>query len=70
MFKRPTKAYYDMMGNEYPGVRLPSNPEICPFEGGVPITLNDEIIGANGVSGITPPNDGQVVEAGAKAISG
>ena len=41
MFKRPTKAYYDMMGNEYPGVRLPSNPEICPFEGGVPITLND-----------------------------
>ena len=70
MFKRPTKAYDDMMGNEYPGARLLSNPEICPFEGGVPITLNDEIIGAIGVSGSTPPNDGQVAEAGAKAMSG
>ena len=70
MFKRPTKAYDDMMGDEYPGARLLSNPEICPFEGGVPIMLNDEIIGAVGVSGSAPPNDGQVAEVGAKAISG
>lgn len=70
MFKRPTKAYDDMIGNEYPGARLLSNPEICPFEGGVPIMLNDEIIGAIGVSGSAPSNDGQVAEAGAKAIAG
>ena len=70
MFKRPTKAYDDMMGNEYPGARLLANPEICPFEGGVPISLNDEIIGAIGVSGSTPSNDGQVAEVGAKAMTG
>ena len=70
LFKRPTKAYDDAMGNEYPGPRLLSNPEICPFEGGVPIMLNDQMIGAVGVSGSTPPDDGQVAEAGAKAISG
>lgn len=69
MFKRPTKDYDDMIGNEYPGVRLLSNPQICPFEGGIPIILNDNVIGAIGVSGSTPSNDVQVAEAGAKAIT-
>ena len=70
MYKRSTKVYDDMLGKEYPGARLLSNPEICPFEGGVPIIMNGEYIGAIGVSGNTPPHDGQVAEAGEKAISG
>ena len=69
LFKRPTKTYDDMLGSDYPGPRLLSNPEICPFEGGVPIIVNDEYIGAVGVSGSTPAHDGQVAEAGAKAVS-
>ncbi len=70
LFKRPTKDYDDMIGNHYPGLRLLSNPEICPFEGGVPIMLNGEVIGAIGVSGSAPSNDTQVAETGAKALAG
>lgn len=41
---------------------------ITPVEGGVPIVINGEIIGAVGVSGATSAQDGQVATAGAAVV--
>ena len=41
---------------------------ITPVEGGVPIVVNGEIIGAVGVSGATSAQDGQVATAGAAVV--
>ena len=41
---------------------------ITPVEGGVPIVVNGEVIGAVGVSGATSAQDGQVATAGAAVV--
>ncbi len=43
-------------------------PGIVPVEGGVPIIVNGEVIGAVGVSGATSAQDGQVAQAGVAAV--
>ncbi len=43
-------------------------PGVTPIEGGVPIIINGEIIGAIGVSGATSAQDAQVAQAGAAAV--
>jgi glc operon protein GlcG len=40
-----------------------------PIEGGVPITVDGEIVGAIGVSGVTAQQDAVVAEAGVSAIA-
>jgi glc operon protein GlcG len=35
-----------------------------PIEGGLPIIVNDKVIGAIGVSGVTAQQDGQIAKAG------
>ena len=39
-----------------------------PVEGGLPILVNDKVIGAIGVSGVTAQQDGQIAKAGADAL--
>ena len=39
-----------------------------PYEGGVPILVDGKIIGAIGVSGMLPTQDGQVANAGASGL--
>ena len=39
-----------------------------PVEGGVPIVLNGEVVGAVGVSGVTSAQDAQVAQAGAASV--
>jgi uncharacterized protein GlcG (DUF336 family) len=39
-----------------------------PVEGGVPLVENGKIIGAVGVSGGQPPQDGQCANAGAAVV--
>ena len=39
-----------------------------PFEGGLPITWQGEIIGAIGVSGVTAQQDGMIAKAGTLAL--
>ena len=41
---------------------------ITPVEGGVPIVVNGEVIGAVGASGATSAQDGQVATAGAAVV--
>jgi uncharacterized protein GlcG (DUF336 family) len=65
-FKRPTKAYQERVaeGNN----ALLSVDEILPFEGGAPLVYENNYIGAIGVSGGTPEQDGIIAEAGAKIL--
>jgi glc operon protein GlcG len=65
-YKRPTKAFQDgVSGGNYGIMALPN---VLPFEGGVPITRNGEIIGGIGVSGVTAQQDGIIAEAGINAL--
>jgi len=61
-FKRPTKVLEDAVaGGRLVVMKLGG---ATPIEGGLPIVVGGEVIGAIGVSGGTSPQDGQVAAAG------
>ncbi|MBC7842410.1 MAG: heme-binding protein [Gemmatimonadaceae bacterium] len=64
--KRPTRALDSTLTAGR--VAILGLPGVTPVEGGVPISINGEIIGAIGVSGATSAQDAQVAQAGAAAI--
>jgi glc operon protein GlcG len=66
MYKRPTKALEDtiLKGN----TAYLTLDGIIAIEGGVPILQDGKIIGAIGVSGGTPAQDGEVAKAGAAMV--
>jgi glc operon protein GlcG len=67
LFRRPTKAFADALASGRTAVlRLPG---AIPIEGGVPLLVGDQVVGAIGVSGVMAEQDGQIAEAGAKAFS-
>jgi uncharacterized protein GlcG (DUF336 family) len=39
-----------------------------PIEGGLPLMVDEKVIGAIGVSGVTAQQDGQIAKAGADAL--
>jgi glc operon protein GlcG len=64
-FKRPTKALEDAVaGGRIVVMKLAG---AVPVEGGTPILVGGELVGAIGVSGGTSPQDGQVAAAGLAA---
>ena len=67
-FKRPTKAFQDMLATGGDGWRVLGLQGAVPVEGGIPILINGRIVGAIGVSGGTSPQDGQCARAGAAAV--
>jgi uncharacterized protein GlcG (DUF336 family) len=66
-FRRPTKAFQDIIAQGGGGLRLLGAPGITPLEGGVPIVVDGKIIGGIGVSGVTSEQDAVVAMAGAAA---
>jgi uncharacterized protein GlcG (DUF336 family) len=67
-FKRPTKALEDVVvGGRTVVMKLAG---AVPVEGGLPIVVNGEFLGAIGVSGVTSTQDGQVAAAGLAALAG
>ncbi len=62
-FKRPTKEWEKMLADGQQ--RVLNLPGVLTSEGGVPLTWKDQIVGAIGVSGVKPFEDGQVARAGA-----
>ena len=66
-FRRPTRAMEEAVA----GGRtvLLSFPGATPVEGGVPIIVNGQVVGAVGVSGVTSAQDAQVAQAGAGAVT-
>lgn len=66
MFKRPTKVFQDaVQSGENHMLGLTGG---VPFEGGIPIVVDGEVIGAIGVSGVTAQQDGVVAQAGLDAL--
>jgi uncharacterized protein GlcG (DUF336 family) len=67
-FKRPTKVFEDAVAGGRQVILALHG--ALPIEGGVPVTVGGQIIGAIGVSGVKSTEDGQIAKAGADAASG
>ena len=68
LFKRPTKAFQDVVAAGGEGLRILGLQGAVPLEGGVPIIMDGKIVGAIGVSGATSAQDGQCATAGATSV--
>jgi uncharacterized protein GlcG (DUF336 family) len=60
-FKRPTKVFEDAIAG---GRNALIGLGVLPLEGGLPIVVGGQTIGAIGVSGVTAQQDGQIAKAG------
>jgi glc operon protein GlcG len=67
-FKRPTKVFEDAVAGGRQVILALHG--ALPIEGGVPVTVGGQIIGAIGVSGVKSTEDGQIAKAGADAAAG
>jgi glc operon protein GlcG len=67
-FNRPTKELEERVANGATG--LLTLPWMAPVEGGLPILIGGDLVGAIGVSGVTSQQDGQVASAGLAAAAG
>lgn len=68
-FRRPTKAFEDVIAGGGAGLRILAIRTASPLEGGVPIIIDGKLVGAVGVSGVTSAQDAQVARAGIAAIA-
>jgi uncharacterized protein GlcG (DUF336 family) len=69
-FKRPTRAFQDMLKAGNDGLRVLRISGAVPVAGGVPLIVKGRIVGAVGVSGGTSDEDEQCAYAGARALNG
>jgi len=67
LFKRPSKAFQDMVAGGQ-GLRILGLPGAVPIEGGVPSVVDGKIVGAIGVSGDSADHDGICAQAGADTL--
>ena len=65
--RRETKAYEDMINGGR--VAFVSAPLTGMLEGGVPVVVDGQVVGAVGVSGVRSDQDAQVARAGIAALS-
>lgn len=66
-FKRPTKIFEDALAaGRNVILKLPG---AIPIEGGIPFAADGRFLGAIGVSGGAPNQDGKVAEAGAEEFA-
>lgn len=68
-FKRPTKVFEEALTAGGINLRLLATQGACPLEGGLPLLLGGQLVGAIGVSGMQSTQDAQVAAAGAKAMA-
>jgi glc operon protein GlcG len=68
LFKRPTKAFQDTLAAGGDGLRILALEGAVPVEGGVPLVIDDRIVGAIGLSGGTSQQDGECAKAGVVAL--
>ena len=69
MYRRPTKAFQDVLAAGGVGLRVLTLRGANAVEGGLPLIIDGKIIGAVGVSGGTSDQDGVVAKAGADALA-
>jgi glc operon protein GlcG len=68
-FRRPTKAFHDMVAAGGEGLRMLVMSGAVPIDGGIPIIVDGAVIGSIGISGGTSAQDGQVAQAGLEALA-
>jgi uncharacterized protein GlcG (DUF336 family) len=68
LFKRPTKAFQDVLAGGGDGLRVLGLEGAVPVEGGVPLVREGKIVGAIGLSGGASSQDGQCARAGADSL--
>jgi glc operon protein GlcG len=69
IYRRPTKAFQDALAGGGAGLRVLTLRGANAVEGGVPLVIDGKIIGAIGVSGGTPDQDGGVAKAGVDGLA-
>ena len=69
MYRRPTKAFQDVLAAGGVGLRVLTLRGANAVEGGLPLIIDGKIIGAVGVSGGTSDQDGVVAKAGADVLA-
>lgn len=69
--KMPTAALADatVPAAELYGLNTTNNGRLVVFGGGIPLVVDDKVVGAIGVSGSAVPDDVQVAEAGVKVFN-
>jgi glc operon protein GlcG len=66
MFKRPSLAFEEVVKSGR--IAVMSLPGATTVEGGIPLVIEGEYVGAIGVSGVKSNEDAQVAKAGAQAL--
>jgi glc operon protein GlcG len=64
-FRRPTKQFAEWVATNPAMLALPG---AIPIEGGIPLVVNGNVVGAIGVSGVTAQQDGVIAQAGVDAL--
>jgi glc operon protein GlcG len=67
-FRRPTAVFQDALAEGGMHLRLLAMTNLMPLEGGVPLVMEGEVVGAIGVSGMQSAQDARVAMAGAAAL--
>lgn len=65
-FRRPTKIWEENIASG--NMRYLKLPGSIPIEGGLPISINEQFIGAIGISGVRSHQDAQIAQAGIDAL--
>jgi uncharacterized protein GlcG (DUF336 family) len=68
MYRRPTKAFQDVVAGGGAGLRILALRGASPVEGGLVLMMDGKIVGGIGVSGVNADQDGMVAKAGADVI--
>jgi uncharacterized protein GlcG (DUF336 family) len=68
IFKRPTKMFQERLARGGEGLLVLRLKDAMPVEGGVPIIVDEKLIGALGISGGSSAEDEVCAEAGAAAL--
>ena len=69
MYRRPTKAFQEVLAAGGAGLRILTLPDANAVEGGVPLAVDGKFIGAIGVSGGSSDQDGVVAKAGVDVMA-
>lgn len=70
LFKKPTSVFENLINKGRTAMASMGAPDFTPLQGGVPIIVDGQVVGAVGVSGAaSAQQDEEVAIAGAKAIS-
>lgn len=68
-YRRSTRVFEEGIEQGGVGVRAVTLPMVCAVDGGFPLLVNGEVVGAIGVSGMHPTQDAHVARAGMAALA-